>query len=91
MRTKRTATVKMKGDVANAAEEDGNYESEYSHKNVDDGWTPSMVDTGDLFTNLKSVCFKQFSGNLREMWWVKNFLRSAKDLQSITNYVKVKI
>ncbi|KAI3851874.1 hypothetical protein MKW98_019873 [Papaver atlanticum] len=84
------------GDVANAAEEDGNDESEDSHKNVDDGWTPSMVNTGDLFTNLKSVCSKQVSGNLREMWWVKQTLRSGKDLQSmaishvVSTYVKVK-
>ncbi|XP_026382074.1 F-box/LRR-repeat protein At4g14103-like isoform X2 [Papaver somniferum] len=70
------------------AEEDdvaGNEAEEtFNHDNEDDDWILNVVTPGSFPVQLKSVCFKEFIANPKEMKWVQLILKNAKALQTLT-------
>ncbi|XP_026420491.1 F-box/LRR-repeat protein At4g14103-like [Papaver somniferum] len=60
---------------------DDNKEKEHS-------WASHMLTAGCMFQHLQSVTFMRFSGNAREMRWVKLILKNAKALITIRLYLR---
>ncbi|KAI3863847.1 hypothetical protein MKW98_031439, partial [Papaver atlanticum] len=71
------------GDVTDAPECGSNDECEDNYGNQDNSWVLDTVTAGCLFPCLKSVCFRRFVGNPRELRWVKLILMNAKALQNM--------
>ncbi|XP_026398367.1 F-box/LRR-repeat protein At4g14103-like [Papaver somniferum] len=60
---------------------DENEENEHS-------WASHMLTAGCMFQHLQSVTYVRFSGNEREMRWVKLISKNAKDLRTIRLYLR---
>ncbi|KAI3909689.1 hypothetical protein MKW98_014106, partial [Papaver atlanticum] len=57
-----------------------------NHVNDDDGLDLDRMTTGCFLVHLKSFCFKVFSGQPREMCWLKLILKNAEVLERMTVY-----
>ncbi|XP_026444483.1 F-box/LRR-repeat protein At4g14103-like [Papaver somniferum] len=69
--------------------EDNNFGTAEGENNNDKGnnaWEIDSVATRCIFLQLKSVSFKNFSGDPREFRWVKLILRNARILESMMIY-----
>ncbi|XP_026413443.1 uncharacterized protein LOC113309242 isoform X3 [Papaver somniferum] len=61
-----------------------NADGELNLDNKDDDWKLDLVTPGCLLVHLKSVCFKDFTGNPGEIKLVQLILKIAKALQTMT-------
>ncbi|KAI3858401.1 hypothetical protein MKW92_004684 [Papaver armeniacum] len=76
---------KIRTDDAEEDDVDGNEAEEtFNHDNKDDDWILNVVTPGSFLVHLKSVCFKEFIANPKEMKWVQLILKNAKALQTMT-------
>ncbi|XP_026389343.1 F-box/LRR-repeat protein At4g14096-like [Papaver somniferum] len=69
--------------------EDNNFGTAEGEDNNDKGnnaWEIDTVATRCIFLQLKSVSFKNFSGDPREIRWVKLILRNARTLETMMIY-----
>ncbi|XP_026382189.1 putative F-box/FBD/LRR-repeat protein At1g78760 [Papaver somniferum] len=72
------------GEEEDNSDNSGDDGGEDNHYNEDDGWAVGKVATRCSFLeHLKLVSFDKFTGNEREMRWLKLILNNAKALQAL--------
>ncbi|KAI3940816.1 hypothetical protein MKW98_030135, partial [Papaver atlanticum] len=64
----------------------GTAEGEDNNDKGNNAWEIDTVATRCVFLQLKSVSFKNFSGDPREIRWVKLILRNARTLETMMIY-----
>ncbi|RZC63617.1 hypothetical protein C5167_025392 [Papaver somniferum] len=75
-------------DASDNGSEDNYYndaaEDEDNNDNEDDGWALDIVAARCSFLHLKLVSFNKFTGDAREMQWLKLILNNATELETLT-------